>query len=67
MPKEKPLNGVVLIEERQRLRMFLRQEMRAFTTEIEKFNTGVRAISKAVESVHQATIIPFPKTNVSDE
>jgi hypothetical protein len=67
MPKEKPPNEVVLIEERQRLRMLLRQEMRAFTAEIEKFNTGVRAINKVVASVHQATIIPFPKTNVSDE
>jgi hypothetical protein len=67
MPKEKPPNVVVVIEEHQRLRMFLRQEMRAFATEIKKFNTEVRAISKALASVHQATIIPFPKTNVSDE
>jgi hypothetical protein len=67
MPKKKPPCGVVVIEESQRLRMFLRQEMRAFTTEIEKFNTGVRAIIKAVASAHKAAIIPFPKTDVSDE
>jgi hypothetical protein len=59
--------GVLVIEEQQLLFASVRKEVRALVCEIERFNIEVRAISKAVASVHQATIIPFPKTNVSDE